>query len=109
MRVQVTHFAQQLASGHPGEPLASEDQGNLLTGGPEIGETCTSLRRRRYAHHAVVPCVAVAQGSLDVPQDVRIVVNGDQHRPGHQVRLIDGCRANGRPLPEVIMGYLPLA
>ena len=39
VRMKVTRLVQQLASGHPREPLSRKDQGDLLTGSRKVLET----------------------------------------------------------------------
>ena len=87
VRVKATRLVQQLAPGHPGEPLSGEDQGDLVAGGRKLLETGERLLRRPHADDAVVPRVAVAQLPLDVPQGVRILVNGDKHGARHALHV----------------------
>jgi hypothetical protein len=83
VRMKVTRLIQQLASGHPREPLSGKNQGDLLTGSRKVLETGTRLVRRLHAHDAVMARVAVAQLSLDILQRARIRFNGDKHGARH--------------------------
>ena len=87
VRMEVTRLIQQLASGHPREPLSRKDQGDLLTGSRKVLETGKRLVRRSQADDAVMARVAVAQLSLDVPQCARILINGDKHGARHVLQL----------------------
>jgi hypothetical protein len=87
VRMKVTRFVQQLASGHPREPLSSKDQGHLLTASRKVLETDKRVVRRRHADHAVMAGVAIVQLSLYVTQCARIVVNGDKHGARHVSQL----------------------
>ena len=86
----MTHFVQQLGSGHPRQPLSRKDQGDPLTAGRKVLQAGTCLVRRSHAHDAVVPRVAVAQLPLDVPECVRVLVDGDKHRPRHALHSSAG-------------------
>ena len=83
MRMQVARLIQQLASGHPSEPLSRENHGDLLPGRRKILESGKRLLRGSHAHDAVVPRVAVAQLSLDVLECPRILLNGNKRGPRH--------------------------
>ena len=79
MRVKATRCIQQLASGHPSQPLSREDQGDLLAGGGELLERSKRLARGSQADYAVVPRVAVGQLLHYVLQGPRVLVNGEKH------------------------------
>ncbi|HTE59462.1 MAG TPA: hypothetical protein VK631_03875 [Solirubrobacteraceae bacterium] len=87
VRMKVTRPIQQLAPGHPGEPLSRKNQGDLVAGSRKVLETGKCLVRRSHAHDAVMPRVAVAQRSLDIPQSRRILLNGDKHGASHPAAL----------------------
>ena len=98
--MEVSRLIQQVAAGHPGEPLSGKNQRDLVTGSRKLLETGTRLVRRSHSHDAVMPRVAVPQLSLDVPQRARILVDGDQDRGRHAPTLVSGARlAIGRREP----------
>ena len=84
LKVQVPSLLQQLAPGHPGQPLCREHQGDLLAATRKRLQAGKRLLRRSRAHHAVVPRVAVAQLSQDVPECLRILVDGDKGGTGQR-------------------------
>src|SRR5215211_1231641 len=91
MRMKVTRIIQELAPGHPGEPLSCKDQRDLVPRGGKLLEPSARLVRRANAHDAVVPCVTVAQLSLYVTQRLRILVNGHKYGATHAFHSNDAC------------------
>ena len=87
VRMKVTRLIQQLASGHPREPLSRKDQGHLLAGSRKVLETGKRLVRRRQADHAVMAGITIVQLSLDVTQYASILINGDKHGTRHALQL----------------------
>jgi hypothetical protein len=87
VRVKVARPLQQLASGHPKEPLSRENERDLLVRSRKILKTGMPLVRRSHADDAVMACIAIAQLSLDVTQRARILVNGDKRGARHPVEL----------------------
>jgi hypothetical protein len=95
VRMKVARLIQQLASGHPSEPLSRENQGDLLAGRCKILESGKRLQRGSHAHHAVMPRVAVVQFSLDVLQRPRILLDGNEHGRRHHRHSNDGLALSG--------------
>ena len=92
VRVEVTRRIQQLASGHPREPLSRQHQGDVVAGGGNALEAGERLGRRWQGQDAVVAPVAVAQLALDISQSVRILLNSHERRARHAPTLLAVAR-----------------
>src|SRR6185437_13296316 len=85
-RMKPPCLVEQLASGHPGQPLAREYQSHLVAGARELRQTRPGLVRRARAQHPVMRRVAVAQLTLAVQQRALILIDGD-NRGAHKSSL----------------------
>ena len=70
--------ASSLVPGAPDKHLARKHQSDLLAGRRELLQRGERLARRAQAADAIVRYVPVVQFPLDLSQQVRVVIDGDQ-------------------------------
>ncbi len=83
VRMGLPHLAEQVAPGAVLEPLAGEDERDVLAGGVDLGELATSLVGRGDADDAVVALVPVAKLPLDALETLWVRVHGEDDGRGH--------------------------
>jgi hypothetical protein len=89
---QVHRLLEEVDAGHPGHPVVGQQQGDLL---PAQGQLLQRVERGAAVlgpHDAVVGAVAAAQVAGQRPPDRRVVVDGEQDRPGGRGALGRGGR-----------------
>jgi hypothetical protein len=93
MRVQPAYVVEELVAGHAGQRLSRKHERHLFACVLQVGQPPRGLVRIGQALHAVVAAVAPGELGLDLLEDVRMLVDGNQDRKSHRTQPTPSLRA----------------